>query len=48
MGIRLLRWLLALVTASVFFTLPEIIARLRKRGFAFKTVTDMMTETNQR
>jgi hypothetical protein len=48
MGIRLMRWLLALVTASVFFTLPEIIAWLRKRGFACKTVTDMLTQTNQR
>jgi len=28
--------------------LPEIIARLRKRGFTFKTVTDMITQTNQR
>lgn len=28
--------------------LPEIIARLRQRGFTFKTVTDMMTQTNQR
>jgi peptidoglycan/xylan/chitin deacetylase (PgdA/CDA1 family) len=28
--------------------LPEIIARLRKRGFTFKTVTDMITQTIQR
>ena len=28
--------------------LPEIIAQLRKRGFTFKTVTDMITQTNQR
>ena len=48
MYIRLMHRLLALATASVFFTLPEIIARLRQRGFACKTVTDMMTGTNQR
>jgi len=28
--------------------LPEIIAQLRKRGFTFKTVTDMIPQTNQR
>jgi peptidoglycan/xylan/chitin deacetylase (PgdA/CDA1 family) len=28
--------------------LPEIIARLRLRGFTFETVTDMITQTNQR
>lgn len=28
--------------------LPEIITRLRQLGFTFKTVTDMMTQTNRR
>jgi peptidoglycan/xylan/chitin deacetylase (PgdA/CDA1 family) len=28
--------------------LPEIIARLHKRGFTFKTVTDMISQTDQR